>query len=686
MSLALDQQFLEQSEGKNLKLHSQQPVPAIHPTLKKDRQFLVYFSPPVRNCDEAEKEEWMEFIRYIIEDLQWLLKISHQQFWVQIIFDVTCQKLIESFLCNSPRPYDNYEYADETIQKLQHRVYELVFKVCLRFSTHKESNEHFLTPKIFGDILYENFIWDIPKLFDFCSIYAASNEKLVNKVVHNIFNNQTKYNDDLKESIKGIGKALDRVTEEIFGSENEPSTTNVTAENNKLEDIIHYLLDTSKSIEYFLTSHEESSIEFFREEFHYKIADFYSFVLCSLAKHLAEDEKNTTILQKLSIVKYSFIINFRKIIYHGNLKELSDESKMNKKTARTAIEMFQFILEKDDFAKDYCVLHDFSTDSLLLWKYVQNKTVHERELAFLTSGFDSLTPVGKSSQENLGVPVGDVDGAMAGASNAGEIEPSSFGAEGIDITSYLREVKEILPDLRDNFIREQLEIYDNNVERVVQAVLEGNAVQSEVKQAAQQETINVPENIRQRANIFDGDEFDIFSRNDIDVNKIHKGKKEHSVNVKDQEATETTKTLAVMYEIDNGEPIENEYDDEYDDTYDAHDVGAQDNDSEDDYRRSFVIPRVLAVDEKKPTKKYVESDDETEEDVMKKRLNFCEDPAVLRERAAERRASQMKNRQPYRPPNPNPQSQEKNRSWKEKHKSSQGNHNRRFLADKKRKF
>lgn len=236
-----------------------------------------------------------------------------------------------------------------------------------------------------------------------------------------------------------------------------------------------------------------------------------------------------------------------------------------------------------------------------------------------------------------------------------------LGAAGFDVSSCIRQVQEFWPHLKEDFIREQLKIYDGNSDRLINAILDGNVVQSEVKQEDKQ-YINGTDNIRDRANIFDGDEFDIFARNDIDVNKIHQGKKDHSISLKDQEASRAAKTRVAMYEADAGDPIENEYDDEYDDTYDTHDVGVQDNNSESEYEKvkPFVTPRIFCPYEvcyfifwqscllhihkfsfQKPKKMYKESDEETEEDASKRTLNFCEDPAKKRERDAQRRASQM---------------------------------------------
>ena len=54
-----------------------------------------------------------------------------------------------------------------------------------------------ITPKVFGEILYENFILDMPKIMDLCVLYGAANGPLVSKMIANIFTEQPRYLDDL---------------------------------------------------------------------------------------------------------------------------------------------------------------------------------------------------------------------------------------------------------------------------------------------------------------------------------------------------------------------------------------------------------------------------------------------------------------------------------------------------------
>ena len=55
--------------------------------------------------------------------------------------------------------------------------------------------EDFITANTFGDILYENFLFDIPKIMDICTLYGgenSANTPLLRKMLDNIFSKQPK--------------------------------------------------------------------------------------------------------------------------------------------------------------------------------------------------------------------------------------------------------------------------------------------------------------------------------------------------------------------------------------------------------------------------------------------------------------------------------------------------------------
>ena len=76
---------------------------------------------------------------------------------------------------------------------------------------------NFLSEDSFGDIIYNNFLFDITRLLDLCSLYHTCNHALLVKMIANVFKRQPKYQDDLKSALKSVLKLLDRVTGECVG-------------------------------------------------------------------------------------------------------------------------------------------------------------------------------------------------------------------------------------------------------------------------------------------------------------------------------------------------------------------------------------------------------------------------------------------------------------------------------------
>ena len=71
-------------------------------------------------------------------------------------------------------------------------------------SSNNFSQEHFITPETYGDIIYEHFLFDILKLLDLCVLYGGANKPLLRKMVGNMFERQPKYQDDLRTCIQSI--------------------------------------------------------------------------------------------------------------------------------------------------------------------------------------------------------------------------------------------------------------------------------------------------------------------------------------------------------------------------------------------------------------------------------------------------------------------------------------------------
>ncbi|NWU14191.1 ASCC2 protein, partial [Cephalopterus ornatus] len=100
--------------------------------------------------------------------------------------------------------------------------------------------------------------------------------------------------------------------------------------------------------------------------------------------------------------------------------------------------------------------------------------------------------------------------------------------------------------------------------------------------------------VTSRYNVFQNDEFDVFSRDSVDVSRIQKGKRREKdttrslVNDKSlvlEQRERYSQYRVVVEELPLGpgqaQPY-GDYEDEYDDTYDGNQVGANDADSDDE--------------------------------------------------------------------------------------------------------
>ncbi|EDO27748.1 predicted protein, partial [Nematostella vectensis] len=182
--------------------HQAEEVPELHPTWMHNVQYVEYVPIPVQYpagsltpviTDEASVEEWRERASFIDEDLKWLLCLPHNEFWCQVIFDDTLKNCLDSYLQHAPRWFDASSVVPREVELLQKGIHHRVFMVYLRMSTHKESQSNFLTPEVFGDILYNHFLFDIPKLMDLCALYGGEsnqNMPLLRKMIVNIFSKQ----------------------------------------------------------------------------------------------------------------------------------------------------------------------------------------------------------------------------------------------------------------------------------------------------------------------------------------------------------------------------------------------------------------------------------------------------------------------------------------------------------------
>lgn len=130
------------------------------------------------------------------------------------MFDESLQRCLDSYLHHAPRSLDLATMpASPAVANIQRSIHKVVFLTFLRMATHKESKvgeppvyernskchvrcyvealtscqtrlqESFITPAVFGEIIYDNFLFDIPKILDLCVLFGKGNSQLLHKMI-----------------------------------------------------------------------------------------------------------------------------------------------------------------------------------------------------------------------------------------------------------------------------------------------------------------------------------------------------------------------------------------------------------------------------------------------------------------------------------------------------------------------
>uniref|UniRef100_A0A8D0F7X0 Activating signal cointegrator 1 complex subunit 2 n=1 Tax=Strix occidentalis caurina TaxID=311401 RepID=A0A8D0F7X0_STROC len=708
-ALPLDELQLTERDPKTGKLRT---LPALHPEIKADRSFVLYRPPPVVR-DPALVEEFLERAKFIADDLNWLLALPHDKFWCQVIFDETLQKCLDSYLCYAPRKFDVLLDCHPEVNDMQKCLHRSVFLTFLRMSTHKESKDHFITPSVFGEIIYNNFLFDIPKILDLCVLFGKGNGLLLQKMI-------------------GASAEPQKLEEKV-------SVTPGNMPLQELKDIVLYLCDTCTTLWAFLDVFPLACQTFQKHEFCYRLASFYELAVAELESAIKKRryEDNSVfadLWRRISHSRKKMIEAFHILINQVCLQPILESSCENiQPFIEEFLQIFTSVLQERRFLRDYDELFPVEDDVSLLQQ--ASSTLDETRTAYILQAVESAwegvdrkkaqvikdpTPPAASNGASAIAESTAEDMEELGAAYASEDECAGAAAapiakvSGVELDSLISQVKDLLPDLGEGFILACLEEYSYNAEQVINNILEDKLVPylDKLDRTMQRQLKPDPTPlVTSRYNVFQNDEFDVFSRDSVDVSRIQKGKRREKDTTRSllndkrlvAEQKERYSQYSVIVEeipVQQGEAqlYREDYEDEYDDTYDGNQVGANDADSDDELisRRPFTIPQVLRPKGQEEGQEEEEEDEEEEEEEAEKERtkdHFVQDPAVLRERAEARRLAYLARKGHKHDSSAvvgNVKGHGQNRETvqerrkKEANKSTRANHNRRVMADRKR--
>uniref|UniRef100_A0A8C7C9T2 Activating signal cointegrator 1 complex subunit 2 n=1 Tax=Oncorhynchus kisutch TaxID=8019 RepID=A0A8C7C9T2_ONCKI len=630
--IPLDEQQVTEATGP---LGKERTLPALHPDRKEERCFVTY-KPPPEDSSPAQVEEYLEHGKFITEDLDWLLALRHDKFWCQVVFDESLQKCLDSYLRHSPRGLDPSSLpSSPAVADMQRCIHRAVFMTFLRMATHKESKESFITPTVFGEIIYNNFLFDIPKILDLCVLFGKGNAQLLHKMIENIFTQQPCYYGDLDEAVLSVLQVRSTIIQ--YTPFQKAFSHFVLFENNlvtgsdwlcllfqDLVDLVLYLCDTCTTIQAFLDIFPAACSTFHCHSFLNRLASFYEVAVPDIEK--AVRKRNFDDDRCVSVRRYVLLPEHQTVTMLTSWISCVSVSNMcyviqGAACTISAGELESLLTHIRDLLPDLgegfllACLHQYNYSSELVINYILEDRLHP--------DLDKL------------------DRAMP------------------------RPVKEELPPVlstRSNvFDDDEFDVFNRDqvdMTRVWKGRRKGESVR------------------------------------DLLNDKQHIAEQKERYLTYDTVVDEVIVTPSESGAIDNL----NDYDDEYDDTYDINQVGANDLDGDSNLlnRRPFTIPQVLRQGGRpQMQEENIEEEEDEKEDAVK-RDQFVQDPALLRERAEARRAT-MQHRKGYRPeparerdvvgkPKGQGQSTETllDRRKKEAHKSRGANHNRRAMSDRKR--
>lgn len=240
-------------------------------------EWIPYRVPPrVEDLNVAgAAETWCERSCMIVSDLEFLLGLPHHKFWSQCVYDNRLHINLGQLIQRLPRQHD-YEQLDQypstEIRSIVSNIMKKTFLVFLRLSTHKESKDFHITPSVFGKIIYDNFLFDVPRLMDICVLYYDENPSLVEKMVDNVIKQADgRYDNDIIQSAQTIKEALfkaqGKVDELVYQTPGLLANNSKT--NQQLMDLALYSADILKSISAFIQAYPPAAKIFHTSHLHY---------------------------------------------------------------------------------------------------------------------------------------------------------------------------------------------------------------------------------------------------------------------------------------------------------------------------------------------------------------------------------------------------------------------------------
>ena len=570
-----------------------------------------------------------------------------------------------------PREHDKDPSWSAEVGRAHQDVLHRLFLVHVRLCTHKESASDFFSPEHWGAMLYEKFLLELPRILDMCVLFSSCNRAITSKMIGNVFRHQPQYNNDLVECVMTIMAALDAATEQhMLLSISQPSADTLEP----LTDLTSYCVDISVTLASLVSILPASASVMHNTGLDVRLASYYTSVVTPLANLVTKyqaagvmsDGEAECHVTRVSITRHNIVTCIREIICQMCFVDNIPAAER----LESFFTVMSSLMSEISFLTDYNELFSIRAEFELFEK--EDIVVDSVRKAYILDMFNSTQSSSFMASNDIQKPeVAPTSSLASGSQHDLEMLGACASVprpSAVEVSSLVTGVRDLLPHLGEGYVERVLVEFGFKVDETINALLEGNLPKhlQDLDPSLAKEIPKEPEPEPVMRSIYDGDEFDVFSRDNVDISKVHRGKKNKTTDAKKllEDKRDVMKMkdkfdrLGIVEDIEVIEVLkkserepqpgnEYEYDDEYDDTYDDVPLGEQEPDAKDDLGRGFVLPVALGGGKIQSRNNQADEDVDEEEDEEEKsrtKMNFVRNPEEVREEMARKRQEKIARR------------------------------------------
>ena len=177
-----------------------------------------------------EDEAFLFYIRKLTQELEFIVNQPFAHFWAEITKDDQVMDFLDALLLNMRKRNDVFKLQVGVLEQMgsrqasslsviedggvlttpkqvkQHmnKLLACVLKIFYRISKPVENDKDYFALPFYQELVYNNWFFDIAKIYDIVAVYGKSNPVLVKSIVESVFENDKRYVQDFKDGVDTI--------------------------------------------------------------------------------------------------------------------------------------------------------------------------------------------------------------------------------------------------------------------------------------------------------------------------------------------------------------------------------------------------------------------------------------------------------------------------------------------------